>query len=96
MITGAYPCDSKYELANNFGTIASGTSNVVWTDDGALRDETRHAAGVGSAYVAANEDVLCWDLRTGESTTRFHDPASVALATSICQSTTEPDVVAVG
>ncbi|KAF2084004.1 WD40 repeat-like protein [Saccharata proteae CBS 121410] len=81
----------KYEHSHTFGVVNSASSNVVWTSDGATRN-----TGAGHAYVGANEEVLCWDVKKGELLSRWHDRACKAEVTAIAQSKTDPDVFAVG
>ena len=84
----------KYEHAQTFGTITSGTSNVLWS-----APETglgNRSTDVGHAYVGANHEVLCWDVRMGELLSRWRDDDCEALVTSIARSSREPDIFAVG
>lgn len=78
---------SKYEHAKTFGVVASSTSNLVWVSKG---------TGAGQAVVAANEEVLCWDIKKGELTSRWRDERCAASVTAIAQSKADPDVFAVG
>ncbi|KAK7408664.1 beta transducin [Neonectria punicea] len=80
----------KYEHSKSFGIVASSTSNLVWTS----RDRT--GAGAGQAVVAANEEVLCWDIKKGELISRWRDERCAVPATAIAQSKTDKDVFAVG
>ncbi|KAF2146767.1 uncharacterized protein K452DRAFT_323857 [Aplosporella prunicola CBS 121167] len=81
----------KYEHSQTFGVVNSASSNVVWTPDAASR-----TTGAGHAYVGANEEVLCWDVKKGDLLSRWHDKACTAEVTTIAQSKTDPDVFAVG
>ncbi|KAG6027491.1 hypothetical protein E4U41_000925 [Claviceps citrina] len=80
----------KYEHAKSFGVVTTNTSNLVWAPkDGA-------GTGAGQAVVAANEEVLCWDVKKGELLSRWRDERCSASVTSIAQSQTDKDVFAVG
>ena len=46
--------------------------------------------------VAANEEVLCWDVKKGELLNRWRDESCKAQVTVIAQSKTESDIFAVG
>ncbi|KAF3769198.1 WD40 repeat-like protein [Cryphonectria parasitica EP155] len=80
----------KYEHCKSFGLITSSSSNIVWSS----RDKT--TAGAGQAVVAANEEVLCWDIKKGELLARWRDENCKAQVTAIAQSKTDKDVFAVG
>ncbi|KAH7328863.1 hypothetical protein B0I35DRAFT_404160 [Stachybotrys elegans] len=80
----------KYEHAKTFGVVTASTSNIVWTS----KDRTGTSAG--QAVVAANEEVLCWDIKKGELISRWRDDRCNAQVTAIAQSKTDPDVFAVG
>ncbi|KAF7560887.1 hypothetical protein G7046_g3265 [Stylonectria norvegica] len=80
----------KYEHAKAFGIVASSTSNLVWTS----RDRT--GAGAGHAVVAANEEVLCWDIKKGEISSRWRDERCTVPVTAVAQSKSDKDVFAVG
>ncbi|KPM41793.1 U3 small nucleolar RNA-associated protein 12 [Neonectria ditissima] len=80
----------KYEHSKSFGIVASSTSNLVWTS----RDRT--GAGAGQAIAAANEEVLCWDIKKGELIGRWRDERCTVPVTAIAQSKTDKDVFAVG
>ncbi|CAG9971147.1 unnamed protein product [Clonostachys byssicola] len=80
----------KYEHAKSFGVVASSTSNILWTG------KDRNGTGAGQAVVAANEEILCWDLKKGEVVNRWKDERGTAPATAIAQSKADPDVFAVG
>ena len=84
----------KYEHTQTFGTITSGSSNVVWSAaDNVLGNRS---TGIGQAYVGANQDVLCWDIKKGELLNRWRDGECDAVVTAIAQSRAEEDVFAVG
>lgn len=70
----------------------SATSNVVWTPEPAAARQT----GAGHVYVAANEEVLCWDVKKGELRSTWRDRTCSAEVTAVAQSKTDPDVFAVG
>ncbi|KOS18556.1 U3 small nucleolar RNA-associated protein 12 [Escovopsis weberi] len=80
----------KYEHARSFGTIVSSTSNIVWTS------KDRSGSGAGQAITAANEEVLCWDIKKGELLSRWRDERCTYAVTCIAQSRTDKDVFAVG
>ncbi|KAK1970651.1 WD domain-containing protein [Colletotrichum sublineola] len=80
----------KYEHSKSFGIVASNTSNLVWTPQG------RAGSGAGQAIVAANEDVLCWDIKKGELLSRWRDERNTVPVTAIAQSQVDPDIFAVG
>ncbi|KAK5201967.1 WD40-repeat-containing domain protein [Cryomyces antarcticus] len=87
----------KYEQAQSFGVINSGSANVVWTAEGPTSGaSTARTTGAGRAYVGANEEVLCWDVKKGELLSRWHDSDCKAAATVIARSPTQEDVYAVG
>ncbi|RDA92835.1 hypothetical protein CP533_2866 [Ophiocordyceps camponoti-saundersi (nom. inval.)] len=78
----------KYEHAKSFGVVVTGTSNIVWTST----DRT----GAGQAVVAANGQVLCWDIKKGELLGSWRDERCAAPVTVVAQSKTDKDVFAVG
>ncbi|CAN8098696.1 unnamed protein product [Discula destructiva] len=80
----------KYEHAKSFGLVSSSSSNIVW----AARDKP--VTGAGKAVVAANEEVLCWDIKKGELLARWRDEKCKAQVTAIAQSKIDTDIFAVG
>ncbi|KAH8910501.1 WD40 repeat-like protein [Coniochaeta sp. PMI_546] len=80
----------KYEHSQSFGIVASSSSNIVWSG------KRGSGTGAGQAVVAANEEVLCWDIKKGELLSRWRDENCRAQVTAIAQSRTDPDVFAVG
>lgn len=80
----------KYEHSKSFGLVTSSSSNIVWTSQG------KTSTGAGQAFVAANEEVLCWDIKKGELLSRWRDENCKAQVTAITQSKTDKDVFAVG
>ncbi|KAK6071195.1 WD domain-containing protein [Seiridium cupressi] len=80
----------KYEHSKSFGLVASGISNILWTPN------DRSATSAGQAVVAANEEVLTWDIKKGELLGRWKDETCSAQVTAIAQSKTDKDVFAVG
>jgi len=54
------------------------------------------STGAGRAITAANEEVLCWDIKKGELLNRWRDEKCKCQVTAIAQSKTDPDVFAVG
>ncbi|ELR03168.1 hypothetical protein VC83_04828 [Pseudogymnoascus destructans] len=85
----------KYEHARTFGLITSSHANAVWT----LGDNSSSSArntGAGRAVVAANEEVLCWDVKKGELLSRWKASDCKSQVTVIAQSKTDRDIFAVG
>ncbi|KAL4725981.1 beta transducin [Fusarium chlamydosporum] len=80
----------KYEHGKSFGVVASATSNLVWSS------KDRTGTGAGQAIVAANEEVLCWDIKKGELLSRWRDERCTVPVTAIAQSKADKDVFAVG
>ncbi|KAF2196838.1 WD40 repeat-like protein [Delitschia confertaspora ATCC 74209] len=87
---------SKYEQSDSFGVVATATSNIVWTSEGVIQPGSSRPAGAGRAYAAANEEVLCWDVKKGELLSRWRDSSCTEEVTAICRSEIDPDVFAVG
>ncbi|KAI9845800.1 MAG: hypothetical protein M1837_004480 [Sclerophora amabilis] len=86
----------KYELSRTFGLISSASANVIWTpDDDALGSSTR-STGAGRAVVAANEEVLCWDVKKGELLGRWRDHDCKYQVTAIARSKADKDIFALG
>lgn len=81
----------RYEPAQTFGTVCTSTSNSVWTPEPSNR-----STGSGRAFVGANEDVLCWDVKKGELLSRWHDKDNRSAVTCISQCNAQPDLLAVG
>lgn len=75
--------------------ITSPSSNIVWSDDYAA-SITGHSTGAGKVYTAANEDVLCWDVKKGELLSRWRDPACTSEVTSLAQCPSQKELIAVG
>ncbi len=76
--------------------VATATSNIVWTPEGLIQPGSNRPAGAGRAYAAANEEVLCWDVKKGELMSRWRDNTCTEEVTVICRSEVDPDVFAVG
>ncbi|OAL55940.1 WD40 repeat-like protein [Pyrenochaeta sp. DS3sAY3a] len=87
---------SKYEQTDSFGVVATATSNIVWTPEGITQPGSNRPAGAGRAYAAANEEVLCWDIKKGELLSRWRDDSCTEEVTVICRSEVDQDVFAVG
>ena len=68
---------------------------MLWAQDEASTTTSR-TTGSGRAIAAANEEVLCWDIKKGELLSRWRDSDCKAQVTAIAQSKTDPDVYAVG
>ncbi|KAI1859723.1 hypothetical protein JX265_010172 [Neoarthrinium moseri] len=80
----------KYEHSQTFGLVTSSTSNLVWTPN------ARSSTSAGHAVVAANEEVLTWDIKKGELLSRWRDENCSSQVSAIAKSQTDPDVFAVG
>ncbi|KAI5868668.1 WD40 repeat-like protein [Durotheca rogersii] len=80
----------KYEYSKSFGLVTSSTSNILWTS------QTRSSTGAGQAVVAANEELLCWDIKTGDIVERWRDEKSSAQVTAIARSKVNDDLFAAG
>jgi len=87
---------SKYEQSDAFGVVATATSNIVWTSEGVTQPGSSRPAGAGRAYAAANEEVLCWDVKKGELLSRWRDASCTEEVTVICRNEVDTDVFAVG
>jgi U3 small nucleolar RNA-associated protein 12 len=75
--------------------VATATSNIVWTPGAAVQPGSK-SAGAGRAYAAANEEVLCWDIKKGELLSRWRDSTCTEEVTVICRSEVDQDLFAVG
>ena len=82
---------SKYAQAESFATVTSGTSNIV-----SVSDNNGRSSGAGHAIVAANEEVLCWNVKKGELLSRWRDSGNKSPVTALAQSPDDVDVFAVG
>ncbi|KAF2207651.1 hypothetical protein CERZMDRAFT_118978 [Cercospora zeae-maydis SCOH1-5] len=82
----------RYEPGQIFGTIATASSNTVWT----AAEASSRNAGSGRAFVGANEEVLCWDVKKGELLSRWNDKDNRSIVTCISQCDVQPDLFAVG
>ncbi|ROW01405.1 hypothetical protein VPNG_07557 [Cytospora leucostoma] len=80
----------KYEHVKSLGLITSSSSNIVWSSG------EKAGTGAGQAVVAANEEVLCWDIKKGELLARWRDDHCKAQVTAIAHSKIDKDVFAVG
>ncbi|KAJ4343338.1 beta transducin [Didymella glomerata] len=85
---------SKYEQSDAFGVVATATSNLVWAAEATAPGAK--SSGAGRAYAAANEEVLCWDVKKGELLSRWRDASCTEEVTIICRSEIDQDVFAVG
>ncbi|GAB7347335.1 hypothetical protein MBLNU459_g4277t1 [Dothideomycetes sp. NU459] len=85
----------KYEQSALFGLVNSAGSNLVWTPD-VLSAPNSRKTGAGRAYVGANEEVLCWDVKKGELLSRWHDRDCRAEVTALAQCEVQQDLFAVG
>jgi U3 small nucleolar RNA-associated protein 12 len=70
--------------------VTSSTSNILWTPN------ARSSTSAGHAVVAANEEVLTWDIKKGELLSRWRDENCSAQVTAIARSKADKDVFAVG
>ncbi|OCK93646.1 WD40 repeat-like protein [Cenococcum geophilum 1.58] len=87
---------SKYEQSQTFAVVNSASSNLVWATNGFIPNASKRPSGAGHAYVGANEEVLCWDVKKGELLSRWRDAACNAEVTSVTRSGADPDIFAVG
>ncbi|KAE8447588.1 hypothetical protein EG329_010559 [Mollisiaceae sp. DMI_Dod_QoI] len=85
----------KYEHSKTFGLVNSSTSNVVWSSS-QFESGTLRGTGAGRAVTAANEEVLCWDIKKGELLSRWRDNNCKSQVTAIAQSKSDEDIFAVG
>jgi U3 small nucleolar RNA-associated protein 12 len=85
----------KYEPTHTFGTVCTASSNSVWTSSQPFATAAR-STGAGRAYVGANEDVLAWDVKTGELLSTWHDSDNRNEVTSLAQCAAQPDLFAAG
>jgi len=92
--SSTYRLCRKYEHSQSLGVVTSATANVLWTAD-ASSSSTR-ITGSGRAITAANEDVLCWDIKKGELLSRWRDNNCKSQVTAIALSEVDLDVFAVG
>ncbi|KAI9803495.1 MAG: hypothetical protein M1825_001838 [Sarcosagium campestre] len=86
----------KYEHSKTFALINSTTSNVVWTPDSNVAPASIPSTGGGRAVAAANEEVLCWDVKKGELLSRWRSSDCKAQVSAIAQSRADQDIFAVG
>ena len=86
----------KYEHSKTFGIVTSGTSNIVWAPEYDAGKGANRSSGAGKAFVGADEEVLCWDVKKGELLSRWKDNPCSAEVTTIVQSGGDPDIFAVG
>ncbi|KAL7273608.1 beta transducin [Rhizina undulata] len=84
----------RFEHSKTFGVVASGTANAVWTPD--PFKTISKSTSAGRAVVAANEEVLTWDIKKGELLARWRDPKCKAEVSVIQQSKIDKDIFAVG
>ncbi|KAJ4296277.1 beta transducin [Kalmusia sp. IMI 367209] len=87
---------NKYEQTDAFGVVATATSNIVWASEGVSQPGSSRSAGAGRAYTAANEEVLCWDVKKSELLSRWRDSSCTEQVTVICRSDVDTDLFAVG
>ncbi|KAF2151982.1 WD40 repeat-like protein [Myriangium duriaei CBS 260.36] len=85
----------RYEYTASFGVVTSSNSNIIWTDAPAYGSAAQQT-GVGRAYVGANEEVLCWDVKKGELLSRWRDKDCNSEVTALAQCPSQPEIVAVG
>ncbi|KAK3716673.1 beta transducin [Vermiconidia calcicola] len=82
----------KYEATQTFGTVCTASSNSLWTPS----STTTRTTGAGKAYVGANEAVLCWDIKTSELLSKWHDSDNRSEVTCLTQCAVQPDLFAAG
>jgi U3 small nucleolar RNA-associated protein 12 len=87
---------SKFEHSKTFGLISSSTANAIWTPSAASSNSTARQTGAGQAYVGANEEVLCWDLKKGDLLSRWRAHDCKAEVAVIAKSKADQDIFAVG
>ncbi|KAI9684182.1 MAG: hypothetical protein M1829_003452 [Trizodia sp. TS-e1964] len=85
----------KYEHSKSFGLITSPLANVIWTPDEIASTSSRNT-GAGRAIVAANEEIICWDIKKGELLGRWKEANLKAEVTTFAQSKADRDIFAVG
>lgn len=78
---------NKYELSLTFGTVIAGESNVISVSEG---------VSAGRAFVGANEEVYCWDVKKGELLSRWRDSNNTSQVTAISRETIDGDLFAIG
>lgn len=83
----------KYEHSKTSGVVTSSTSNVVWCAD---ESSSSRATGSGRVFTAANEEVICWDVKKGEILSRWRDNDCKSQVSAIAQSKADRDVFAIG
>lgn len=76
--------------------VATATSNIIWTPGAVTQPGSKRSAGAGRAYAAANEEVLCWDIKKSELLSRWRDASCTEEVTVICRSEMDQDLFAVG
>lgn len=86
----------KYEQSQNFGVVASGTSNAIWASEEHRAGSGTRSTGAGLLYTGANEEVLCWDIKKNELISRWHAERNTAEVTTIARSHADRDIFAVG
>lgn len=86
----------KYDFKETFGTVNTPPSNILWTPENAPTDSAGRTTSAGCAFVGANEEVLCWDVKKGELLSRWRDSACRAQVTAIARSKADKDIFAVG
>ena len=86
----------KYEPSVSFGTVCTASSNCVWAPESSSKSASARSTGAGKAYVGANEEVICWDVKKGEELSRWNDKDNRSAVTCISQCAVQPDLMAVG
>jgi U3 small nucleolar RNA-associated protein 12 len=86
----------RYEPATSFGTVCTASSNAVWTSDARTGGNNGRQTGAGKAYVGANEEVLCWDVKKGELLSRWQDTDNKSDVTALAQCQAQDDLFAAG
>ena len=86
----------KYEPSVSFGTVCTASSNCVCAPESSSKTASARSTGAGKAYVGANEEVICWDVKKGEELSRWNDKDNRSAVTCISQCAVQPDLMAVG
>ncbi|KAF2723212.1 WD40 repeat-like protein [Polychaeton citri CBS 116435] len=82
----------KYEAGQTFGTVTTASCNAIWSRSPGSTSST----GAGRAFVGANEDILCWDVKTSDLAFRLHDSDNSRPVTALSQCAAQPDLIAAG
>ncbi|KAH9840489.1 WD domain-containing protein [Teratosphaeria destructans] len=89
----------RYEASHTFGTVCTASCNILWTPSPPSASSSRTTTtttGAGRAYAGANDDVVCWDIKTSELLSRWHDSDNRSQVTCLAPCAAQPDVLAAG